>query len=236
MIIHYTTDINLDQNSITLTSDEALHCAKVLRNRIGDEIYVTDGDGALHTCTLREVSKTECTADIESTILSDKRPYQLTIAICPTKKQSRIEWFIEKAVEIGVSSIVLTQTQRTEKSRIKEERLHKIIVSAMKQSKNLYLPKVIIGQKWKDLIEGKTHGNRYIAHCENPETHLAKVCSPAEDCIVAIGPEGDFTKDEIDKALALGWKEVNLGTSRLRTETAGVVVASVLAQINMTKV
>ena len=166
-------------------------------------------------------------------MLQAKRRYNLTISICPTKKQSRIEWFLEKAVEIGVSRIILTQTQRTEKSRLKEDRLHKIIVSAMKQSKNLYLPEVITNQNWNDLIQCKGYGDKYIAHCEDPATHLAKVCGPAQDCIVAVGPEGDFTALEINSALELGWKEINLGSSRLRTETAGVVVASVLAQINM---
>ena len=232
MIIHYTQDINQDRNSIRLTDDEAQHCAKVLRKRIGDDIYVTDGKGALHTCKITEISKIECSAEIINSEQYAKRPYSLTIAICPTKKQSRIEWFIEKAVEIGVSRIILTQTHRTEKSRLKEDRLHKIIVSAMKQSKNLYLPEVIIGQKWNDLIQSADYGDKYIAHCEDPETHLAKVCGPAQDCIVAVGPEGDFTMDEIDSALTIGWKEINLGSSRLRTETAGVVVASVLAQIN----
>ena len=153
MIIHYTKDINLDRDTITLTGDEAQHCTKVLRKRMGEDIYVTDGEGALHTCKIIEISKTECTAEILSTMLQTKRLYDLTISICPTKKQSRIEWFLEKAVEIGVSRIILTQTQRTEKSRFKEDRLHKIVVSAMKQSKNLYLPEVITNQNWNDLIQ-----------------------------------------------------------------------------------
>ena len=233
MIIHYTKDIQLDINSITLKGDEALHCAKVLRKRIGDDINVTDGEGALHSCQIVEISKTECVADILSSRQIAERPYNLTISICPTKKQSRIEWFVEKAVEIGVSRIILTQTQRTEKSRLKVDRLHKIIVSAMKQSKNLYLPEIVTDYSWSDLINRKDLGHRYIAHCEDPDTHLAKVCPVGEDCVVAIGPEGDFTMDEIESALVLGWKEVNLGSSRLRTETAGVVVASVLAQINI---
>jgi 16S rRNA (uracil1498-N3)-methyltransferase len=103
----------------------------------------------------------------------------------------------------------------------------------MKQSKNLYLPQVITNQNWNDLIQCNAYGDKYIAHCEDPKTHLAKICGPAQDCIVAIGPEGDFTTQEIKLALELGWKEINLGSSRLRTETAGIVVASVLAQINM---
>ena len=233
MIIHYTKDINLNHNTITLTGDEAQHCAKVLRKRMGEDIYVTDGEGALHSCKIIEISKTECKAEIFNTLQQSKRLYNLTISICPTKKQSRIEWFLEKAVEIGVSRIILTQTQRTEKSRLKEVRLHKIVVAAMKQSKNLYLPQVITNQNWNDLIQCNAYGDKYIAHCEDPKTHLAKICGPAQDCIVAIGPEGDFTTQEIKLALELGWKEINLGSSRLRTETAGIVVASVLAQINM---
>lgn len=231
MIIHFTEDI--DDDSITLRGDEAQHCAKVLRKRVGDEIYVTDGKGTLHTCKIAEISKSECTASILHSELMEPRSYHLTISICPTKKQSRIEWFVEKAVEIGVSRIILTQTKRTEKSRLKEERLRKIMVSAMKQSKNLYLPEMITDCTWNDLINRTDLGHRYIAHCENPDKHLAKVYPVAEDCVVAVGPEGDFTLDEIDSALALGWKEVNLGSSRLRTETAGIVVASVIAQVNM---
>lgn len=232
MIIHYSQDIHLESNFITLVGDEALHCAKVLRKRIGDEIYVTDGYGALHTCEIIEINKTRCKADIVSSKQYPERSYRLTISICPTKKQSRIEWFIEKAVEIGVSQIIITQTKRTEKSRLKEDRIYKIAIAAMKQSKNLYIPEIITDYKWSDLINRTDLGHRYIAHCEDPDTHLAKVCPAGEDCIVAVGPEGDFTPDEINNALQLGWKEVNLGSSRLRTETAGIVVASILAQIN----
>jgi len=233
MIIHYSQDIDLDRNQLTLDADEALHCYKVLRKRVGDTIYVTDGAGGLYTCELSEISKTSCVADIIHEETQAKRKYNLTIAICPTKKQSRIEWFVEKAVEIGVNKIILTQTKRTEKSRLKKERIEKIVMSAMKQSKNLYLTEVVLDAKWQDLISREDLGEKYIAHCEDPETHLAKICPVNTDCIVAIGPEGDFTNEEINEALLLGWKEVNLGSSRLRTETAGVVVASVLSQINM---
>lgn len=232
MIIHYAPDIDNESNKIVLQGDEALHCAKVLRKRIGDEVYITDGNGALYTCNLIEVSKTECQAEVKSIEQYAKRPYNLTISICPTKKQSRIEWFVEKAVEIGVSRIILTQTKRTEKSRLKAERIHKIVVSAMKQSKNLFLPEIILDYTWKELIARTDLGHRFIAHCEDPDTHLAKLCPTREDCIVAVGPEGDFTPEEIESAISLGWKEVNLGSSRLRTETAGVVVASIIAQIN----
>lgn len=233
MIIHYVQDNSLDSTSIYLRGDEALHCAKVLRKRIGDEIYVTDGLGRLYTCKITEISKTECKSQIVKSEQFSPRPYRLTIAICPTKKQSRIEWFIEKAIEIGVSRIILTKTKRTEKSRLKQDRIHKIAISAMKQSKNLYLPEIIMDYDWNDLIVRDDLGHRYIAHCEDPDTHLAKVCPRAQDCIVAIGPEGDFTNDEIQEALSNGWKEVNLGASRLRTETAGVVAASILANINI---
>lgn len=233
MIIHYAPTIDLESNTITLLGDEALHCAKVLRKRIGDEIYITDGAGALCTCRVEEISKTSCKTEIVSIQQYPKRNYSLTIAICPTKKQSRIEWFVEKAVEIGISRIIITQTKRTEKSRLKEERIHKIAISAMKQSKNLHLPEIVINCNWNTLINRSDLGHRYIAHCEDPETHLSKVCPIGEDCIVAIGPEGDFTSNEINDALQLGWKEVNLGPSRLRTETAGIVAASVVAQINV---
>lgn len=233
MIIHYAPDIHLESNSITLTGDEALHCAKVLRKRIGDVIYITDGIGALHTCKIEEISKSACTSTIISSKNYPKRDYSLSIAICPTKKQSRIEWFVEKAVEIGVSKIIITRTQRTEKTRLKEDRIYKIAISAMKQSKNLHLPEIITNCSWSTLISRNDLGHRYIAHCEDPETHLAKVYPKGEDCVVAIGPEGDFTSNEIKDAIQSGWKEVNLGPSRLRTETAGIVVASVLAQINI---
>jgi len=161
MIIHFTEDI--DDDSITLRGDEAQHCAKVLRKRVGDEIYVTDGKGTLHTCKIAEISKSECTASILHSELMEPRSYHLTISICPTKKQSRIEWFVEKAVEIGVSRIILTQTKRTEKSRLKEER--------------------ITDCTWNDLINRTDLGHRYIAHCENPDKHLAKVYPVAEDCV-----------------------------------------------------
>lgn len=233
MIIHYTQEVDKAKQRLTLIDDEAQHCAKVLRSREGDSIYATDGEGILYTATLVSVNKLKCIAEITEIHKTPLPKYQLTIAICPTKKQSRIEWFVEKAVEIGVARIIMMHTKRTEKPRIKVERLNKIIISAMKQSKNLYKPELIMNTSYEQVITLPSYGTKYIAHCEDPSQHLSRLCKPHTDCIVAIGPEGDFTGPEIQQAHELGWQEVNLGASRLRTETAGVVVASILSQLNI---
>ena len=232
MIIHYSTYIDITNNLLLLSDDEATHCYKVLRSRVGDTIYVTDGEGSLHTAVISEINKTRCQARIIESVLMARPLCSVTIAICPTKKQSRIEWFVQKAVEIGVSKIIIMQTSRTEKSRLKQDRLERIITSAMKQSKNLYRPTLNIGMQWSEVASITNIESRYIAHCENPETHISRLYSPGNDCIIAIGPEGDFTTTEIKLAVDKGWKEINLGSSRLRTETAGVVAVATISQCN----
>lgn len=234
MIIHYTPDAAPTDTDIVLPEEEAVHCYKVLRAKPGDQIYTTDGRGGLYTVNLTSISRQSCNGDIVHYEIQRPTDYTLSIAIAPTKKPSRIEWAIEKMVEIGVHNIWIINTQRSLSSRLKEQRLSNIMISAMKQSKNLYLPQLTMNVAWKDLIkaaEGIPY--RYIAHCEDPTHHLARLCPASNSSIIAIGPEGDFTLEEINMAKDNEWREVNLGPSRLRTETAGVVAAGIVSYINI---
>lgn len=229
MIIHYSQHIGAD--TVEIIGEEAKHCAKVLRARLGDEIYVTDGKGTLCHASIFEIDKECIKANIISREEQAAPSYHLTVAVCPTKHASRIEWAVEKMVEIGVHRIIIMKTKRTERSNYKEKRLQKIILSAMKQSKNLYLPELICDMPWSEVLTQEIP-NKYIAHCEDVQSHLAKVCPVASDCMLAIGPEGDFTSDEVAMAQEKGWKEVNLGPTRLRTETAAVYGTTSIALMN----
>lgn len=230
MIIHYSEQIT--DSEVRLTGDEARHCIKALRARVGDTIHVTDGAGQLLHCEITDMAKEECIAQIKETEKIAPRSYELAVAVCPTKHASRIEWAVEKMVEIGVHHIIILQTARTERSNYKPRRLDKIALSAMKQSKNLYLPKMDYDVSWQELINMDLADHNYIAHCADVESYLGRMINKNGRYLIAIGPEGDFTGEEVQLALDHDWKEVNLGISRLRTETAAVVAASCVAQVH----
>ncbi len=231
MNIYYSTHI--DDDCITLYDDEHRHCSKVMRARVGDEVYVTDGLGHLyHTrITTQERSSTEL--HITATTTTPRPNRHLRLAIAPTKNASRIEWMLEKAIEIGVNEIYFINTSRGVSKRVKVDRLHRIAVGAMKQSKNLRLPTLHDIQDIAEVVSHASDSTLYVAHCADVEEHLAKqlIKTSPEDITIFIGPEGDFTTQEVDLLLGAGAKEVNLGTSRLRTETAAVVGASIVATV-----
>lgn len=227
MIIFYSRDI--EEGVAKLTDDECQHCAKVLRKKMGDDVYVTNGQGILYAGTIGMISKKEVQIVSLKIVEEQAVPYVIGIAISPTKNIDRFEWFLEKATEIGITDIYPFLSKRSERKIIKPERLEKRIIAAMKQSKNLHKPRLHPLLSLKEVIEKEVKvENKYIAHCMEPESALQKLYVSGEDAVVLIGPEGDFTEDEVSLAAANKWREVSLGKSRLRTETAGLVACHLL--------
>lgn len=227
MILFYSTSIEND--SVILKEEEHIHCSKVLRIQINDEINVTDGKGNFYICKISEINKSNTICQILSVERTEKQEPSVAIGISPTKNPSRLEWFIEKAVEIGISEIIIFKAQRTEKKSLNESRLMKILISAMKQSLNLHLPELRILNNFQEISEYCNHfDHKYIAYCDGPTDLLSEVYTKNGSGLVLIGPEGDFTKDEIKYAENLNFHPASLGKNRLRTETAGLVALMML--------
>lgn len=216
---------NVQSEYISLTNDEHIHCTKVLRKNIGDQIFITDGQGHIFTCRIATIQKNETNCEIQYTEIHDIPQPRLGLAISPTKNAARIEWFVEKAVEIGISDIFFTHTQRTEKKAINIQRLEKILISAMKQSMNVHLPTLQTFKSVDELTKSVSHlyEQKYIAHCDGPTLSLNEAIDRNKSALLMIGPEGDFTKEEINLSQNANFIAVSLGPSRLRTETAGLV-------------
>ncbi|MDR0830497.1 MAG: 16S rRNA (uracil(1498)-N(3))-methyltransferase [Prevotellaceae bacterium] len=218
----------------TLPPEESFHCAKVLRMRQNEEIQVIDGKGNLFTAKIT-VPDAKCTQiDIISVEKEfEKRGYYLHLAVAPTKNIDRFEWFVEKAVEIGVDCITPLVCRYSERKTVNISRLEKIIVSAAKQSLKAYLPKLNPITNFNDFITQTTENQRFIAHCYNtPKTPLFSICQPKQSTLVMIGAEGDFSEEEVKAAESVGFQSVSLGNARLRTETAGVAAVHTVGLIN----
>lgn len=227
MIIFYSSEIN--ENIASLIDDECVHCTKVLRKKIDDEVFVTDGQGILYSGIISQISKKEVAISIVNEIENQPKPHTKSIAIAPTKNIDRFEWFLEKATEIGVTDIYPFLSSRSERKVIKPERLEKIIISAMKQSKNFYKPTLHPISPIRQLLgDNFSDQSKFIAHCMDPKFALQHRYKSGSNAIVLIGPEGDFTEEEVDIAKKNDWEEISLGRSRLRTETAGIIACHFL--------
>lgn len=226
MSIFYSNQLN--NGLFTLEADEARHCIKVLRKKEGDEIGIIDGSGTYFTATILAFTKNEVAAKVIKEVILPKFHLDHAIAIAPTKNADRIEWFVEKSVELGIGHIYLFKSKRAEFTNVKMERLHKIVISAMKQSKNIYSPS-LHGIITMNEVLKLNYNNKFIAYCEEkPALHL-KSHAPFDDGnLLLIGPEGDFTSEEVAKAIKEGFKPVSLGEARLRTETAALFGLSVM--------
>ncbi len=225
---------SIDNSNATLTSEESRHCAKVLRKKTGDTIRIIDGQGNFYEGRLDLVTDKKCSATItKGPEVQKKREYYLHLAIAPTKQIDRIEWMVEKAVEIGIDEISFIQCKNSERVVVKHDRMLKIVESAVKQSLQAYIPKVNELVSFKEIIENKTNDQNFIAHCFTEEKNkLKEIKFTGSSVLVLIGPEGDFTKEEVAAANAAGFKSLDLGHNRLRTETAGLYVcqaASILS-------
>lgn len=223
----------IENNLAILTSEESWHCCKVLRKKTNDKIHIIDGKGNSYEGVLNIVSEKKCVAELlNGPVQQKKHPYYLHLAIAPTKQMDRIEWMIEKAVEIGIDEITFIQCKNSERVVIKHDRIIKIVESAVKQSLQAFIPKVNELVPFKEILNKKGEQN-FIAHCEiGIKQPLKEIAFKNSSLLVLIGPEGDFTKEELTLAMKNGFKGLDLGQNRLRTETAGLVVcqaASILS-------
>jgi len=223
MHLFYTPDI---QSTIyTLDEDESKHAVRVLRLSNGDIIQLIDGKGNFMQARIADANPKRCTVEVvEKTSEYGKRKSYLHLAVAPTKNIDRFEWFLEKATEIGIDEITPVLCDHSERKVIKEDRLEKVIVSAMKQSLKAYVPKLNPLTPLSALLKTDFAGKKFVAHCYEQDKHLLKteVASSLSNLIL-IGPEGDFSEAEVTEALNQGFIPVSLGESRLRTETAALV-------------
>ena len=216
--------INSTENNFTLSSEESKHAIKVLRKKEGDILNFTDGKGGSYKAEITVTDGRKCRLQIVSSEQKEKEHnYHLHIAIAPTKNMDRFEWFLEKATEIGIDEITPIICNRSERKVIKTERGNRILLSAMKQSLKFHLPKLNEAINLNDFLKQDFEDTKYIAHCEDGKKNELKRVTKTEKALILIGPEGDFSQKEIDLALQNQFKAVSLGTSRLRTETAGII-------------
>lgn len=237
MEIFYSNDI--EGEALRLDAEESGHCVRVLRHREGDAVDVIDGRGTLLHCTLLDADPKGATARIDSREPGfGAHPYRLTMAVCPTKNIDRYEWFAEKATEIGLDVLAPVIGDRSERKVLKTERLERLVKSAAKQSLKGAIPEVLQPQTVRDFISGAPEDAvKMICYCfDGPKRTVAEVlhdlsfpaASSVPEICILIGPEGDFSPDEADLALSRGWVPVTLGASRLRTETAALVAATMV--------
>lgn len=213
-----------DGESLTLDPEESWHMAKSLRMKVGDPVTVTNGKGWIFHGSLNRVQTDGCIVSVESKTYQAPAALSLHIAITPTKNIDRFEWFLEKATEIGISEITPLICARSERTTIKPARLEKILISAMKQSLQVWRPVLNETVKFNDFLKMKADGERLIASCiTGKEEILWKYIQPTGKITILIGPEGDFTPEELKEAVTTGFVPVSLGPSRYRTETAGIV-------------
>ena len=238
MQLFYCKDITLNA-FCTLDAEESRHAVRVLRLREGDELNVTDGRGNLYRCRIVTADDRACVIEAaEQEFSALHSPFSIHLAVAPTKNPSRMEWLVEKAVEIGVGEITLLQCDHSERTFLKTDRLEKLAVSAMKQSLHTLLPEIHPAVNLKDWLNSQfsilNSQLKFIAHCESdkPRTPLATALTPGKDAVVLIGPEGDFSPEEIALALDCGFQPVSLGPSRLRTETAALYAVTAFNLIN----
>ena len=220
---------NITGNIATFEAEEARHL-QVLRKKIGDQLHFVDGAGGMYLGEIIEVHKKQCLLSIlEHNPSYNERKVKLHIAIAPTKNIARLEWFLEKVTEIGIDEITPILCDRSERKRIRTDRLEKITMSAMKQSLKAYLPKLNELTDYQDFIKQNNDDLKYIAYCNDDALkHLKKEYSSAENVTILIGPEGDFSPKEVRLALENGYKGISLGASRLRTETAGIAACHII--------
>ena len=253
MNLFYAPDI---QQSLSLPEEESQHCIKVLRMKSGDHIHIIDGVGGLYEAQIIQAHPKRTQVEILTHQTEyGRRSFRLHLAVAPTKNIDRFEWFVEKATEIGFDELTPLCCRYSERKIIKPERIEKILVSAAKQSLKAYVPilnpmttfKEFISQYSPPVLGGVPEGGGgsqlstlnsqlFIAHCHNqPKQHLFNACQPGGNIVVMVGPEGDFSEEEVELALRNSFQAISLGESRLRTETAGVVACHLVTVANHAK-
>ena len=220
----------------TLGEEESKHCVRVLRMGAGDTLHLTDGRGTLYRARIVEAAPKHCTVEVVETIPDYERlPYTLTMAVAPTKNIDRFEWFLEKAVEVGVTRIVPLRCDHSERRSINDERARRIVVSAMKQSLKAFLPQLDPMTPFAEFVAATVAPVRLIAHCaesSDEKIYLPRAVGKGIESVIMLGPEGDFSPEEIALAARNGFRAVTLGRQRLRTETAAVAAVVMTSVAN----
>ncbi|AFL82272.1 RNA methyltransferase, RsmE family [Aequorivita sublithincola DSM 14238] len=232
MQLFYNPNISNNSKEVTFDKEESRHIVKVLRMKDGDDFKITNGKGSFFNAEITNANPKGCLVKIISEEIQPPMSYQLHLAVAPTKLNDRYEWFLEKATEIGISEITPIICAHSERKTIKPDRYEKILQSAMKQSLKAYLPVLNEAVSFKDFInsEKSSEGLKCIAHCEETDKKsLKSVINKNQKITILIGPEGDFSSEEIELAKMSGYIPVTLGESRLRTETAAIVACHSVA-------
>lgn len=233
MQLFYNPNINETTENFSFDKEESKHIIKVLRKKDSDILFVTNGLGYLFKTEITLASDNKCTVKIISFEKSATPKFHLHLVVAPTKMNDRFEWFLEKATEIGIHEITPIICDRSERKVINTERFDKIILAAMKQSNELFLPKLNNAISFKEFVKQKQEGLNFIAHCEETDKKTLKTAlKPNENVTILIGPEGDFTEKEIELALDSNYIPVSLGNTRLRTETAAIVACHSVVFVN----
>jgi 16S rRNA (uracil1498-N3)-methyltransferase len=231
--VFYAKELAPDAASYIMDEPTSKYCIQVLRREKGQQVLLANGRGQKFTARITDDNRKKCVVQVEQSETVPAPSPVLSIAIAFTKNASRIEWFLEKATEIGVQAIIPLLTQRTEKEKFKAERLENILVAAMLQSQQYYLPQLSAPVAFDKLVQENTFPQQFIAHClPEQKVHLQQVMQPGKDTLMLVGPEGDFTPAEVSLALERDFKAVSLGNTRLRTETAGVVACTLMKAVN----
>ena len=227
----YMSALTKEEQEVYFDTIESKHISKVLRKKVGDPITIVNGHGYRFEASLRSVHDKRCIAVVHQCVKIASDPYHLHLLIAPPKRNDRMEWFVEKATEIGVHAITPIICQRSERKVIKHERLNKIAIAAMKQSMGAYLPAIHPAIDFMNSLT-KLDGKTFIAHCEHqPKVTLDREMVAHKSISILIGPEGDFSTAEIQAATAAGVTPLSLGKKRLRTETAGIVACQLVSQL-----
>lgn len=233
MQLFYAPDLD-QQTHYQLNEEESMHCIKVLRMKMGDTLTLMNGLGVFFTGKIIGDHQKHTTLEIvERRVVQAPRDYRLHLAVAPTKNIARFEWFLEKATELGIDRITPLICHHSERVHLRYERLERIVIAAAKQSLSAYMPLLDEPMSFKTLLSSCTASQQFIAYVdENHQKELKHAIIPGEDVLILIGPEGDFSMDEIAEALSKGYEAVGMGKSRLRTETAGLAACIMVSVVN----
>ncbi len=232
MNLFYAPDII--QPYYQLTEEESKHLIRVFRYRVGDEVFFTDGKGYIYICTIIDANPKHCKVEVlNKREGEDRRPFQLQMGVAPTKNISRFEWYLEKATEIGIDAIIPFVSFHSERKDIKKDRLNRVVTAAVKQSLKSFHPRLHDLIKFKEMIALPFEGQKFIAFIDEGVTlELSEAYQPGNNAFILIGPEGDFSHEEVNLAKQHGFIPVKLGPSRLRTETAAVAACHTVNLLN----
>ena len=233
MQLFYNTAISSEDKEVIFPKDESKHIVKVLRKQEGDNLNITNGKGFLFSAEIIEANHNKCKAKITAVEQERDKKYHIHLAVAPTKMNDRFETFLEKATEIGLDKITPIICDHSERKGVKINRFERVLQSAMKQSLHYSMPEISEAISFQEFIQQEQNEQKFIAHCEeNEKKSLQKELEPGKNYTILIGPEGDFSSEEIKSAIKAGFVPVTLGNTRLRTETAAIVAAHTAALIN----